>query len=324
MEAQVNQFLTYLVEEKKRSEHTSSAYHNDLLQFTRFVQERLISREAVMDDAAEVVAGRPVQESETDRSPAAPTWQDVDHSMIVEYRDSLNQREDYSTATIARKIAALRSFLQYLSNQGIITGNPASQVGAPKVNKRSPRPLHRHEIERLLAEPALEHTPYALRDKALLETLYAAGARVTEVVIMNVADVDLAAQRIHCGAAARSREVVLHPALMDALRDYLSEGRVHLLTNTNEQALFLNHRGQRLTRQGLWLIIRRYARQVGISAEVTPLTLRHSFAAHQLHAGVDLHVLQEQLGYASIVSAQAHRQPADAGAPELIIDGNVL
>lgn len=324
MEAQVNQFLTYLVEEKQRSSHTSAAYRNDLIQFTRFVQERTISHEHVVDDAAEIVVGQHPQEAGSDHSTAAPTWQDVDLPVIVEYLDSLNRREEYSTATVARKIAALRSFLQYLTDQGTITSNPASQVEPPKVNKRSPRSLRPHEIELLLAAPAREQTPYALRDKALLETLYAAGARVTEVVVMNVADVDLTARRIRCGVATRSREVVLYPALVDALQNYLAEGRVHLLANTSEQALFLNHRGQRLTRQGLWLIIRRYARQVGITAEVTPLTLRHSFAAHQLHAGVNPHVLQEQLGYASIASTQAHRKSAGAFTPHLIIDGKVV
>ena len=166
------------------------------------------------------------------------------------------------------------------------------------------------------------HTPQALRDQALMETLYATGVRVTELVNLNVSDVDLAARTIACAAGGkRNRLSPIYPRAVVVLEHYLSAGRPHLVVEPNETALFLNHRGQRLTRQGLWLIIKRYVREVGIQQTVTPHTLRHSFAAHLIHAGAGLREVQERLGHASLSTTQIYRQLPNDPGPELIIDG---
>ncbi len=288
MFSQVHRFLTFLEEEHERSANTTAAYRNDLTQFTKYVKERC-------DD--------PVH-------PTILCWQQVDVNMVQSYLMHLQQR-DYATATVARKVACIKSFFHWMeTNEGYAT-NPAATIEAPRVKKLAPRPIRPQEVERLLAEPAREHSAQAMRDSAMLETLYASGMRVTELVALDVTDVDLEQGTIVVGEVRKSRVMALSGSALVALRSYLAEGRPALLVNPGECALFLNHRGQRLTRQGLWLVIKRYVKQVGIAASVTPHTLRQSFAAHQLNAGVDIHQLQGQLGHASAQTTMAYRKAAD-------------
>lgn len=298
MQRQVAQFLDYMSKEKECSANTAAAYQNDLSQFVQFVENY----------------SSPVGSS-------LSNWSDVDEPVVQNYLFFLKER-DYASSTVARKVASVKSFLHYLADTGQISADPSKQLDSPKVKKNLPRSIRAQEIDKLLAAPTYERSPKTLRDKALLEVLYATGMRVTELVNLNLDNVDLGAATITCGdGGKRTRTVPVYPGAVAALGDYLENGRAQLLVDPAEPALFLNHRGQRLTRQGLWLIIKHYVKQVEIKASVTPHTLRHSFATHLLNAGADLREVQERLGHASASTTQVYRQIAEDGAPELVIDG---
>lgn len=294
----VTLFLDYMVKEKDCSANTTAAYQNDLTQFVQFV---------------------------TDYAPPTgvkiETWREVDEHVVQNYLIFLKEQE-YASSTVARKVASVKSFLHYLSDMGQITKDPSKRLDSPKVKKSLPRSIRPQEIDKLLAAPLVERSPKTLRDKALLETLYATGMRVTELVNLNLDSVDLEAKTVVCGdGGKRVRTVPIYAEGIQAIEEYLESGRPQLIVDPAEPALFLNHRGQRLTRQGLWLIIKHYVKQVGIKATVTPHTLRHSFATHLLNAGADLREVQERLGHASASTTQVYRQVSDDGAAEVIVDG---
>ncbi len=301
MQRQVTQFLNYMQQEKDCSANTTAAYQNDLAQFLQFVADYAPPTGAKIEG-----------------------WQDVDEIVVQSYLLFLKER-DYASSTVARKIASVKSFLHYLSDMGQINEDPTKRLDSPKVKKNLPRSIRPEEIDLLLAAPLVEQSPKALRDKALLELLYATGMRVTELVNLNLESVDLEKQAVTCGdGGKRTRTVPIYPGAVAAVAAYLNAGRPQLEVDPKEQALFLNHRGQRLTRQGLWLIIKHYVRQVGIAADVTPHTLRHSFATHLLHSGADLREVQERLGHASASTTQVYRQVGDDTAPELTVDGRAV
>ena len=179
-----------------------------------------------------------------------------------------------------------------------------------------PRAITPAEVERLLAQPAKSSGAEALRDRAMLETLYATGVRVSELVSFDVTSLELAQERVRCaGKGGRERLIPLKPSAVRALRDYLQRGRARIARDSDDPALFLNHRGQRLTRQGFWLILKGYAKQAG-GLDITPHTLRHSFAAHELHKGAELRSVQQILGHVSISTTQVYQQLADNRAPK--------
>lgn len=290
MEGRVEAFLNFLQREKRYSANTIAAYRNDLTQFADYLKRE---------------APRPGQQAE------AP-WSAVDKDLIVNYVLHLKERE-YTPATVARKVAALRSFFHYLLKQGAVREDPTVSLDSPVVKKSPPRSLSHDEVERLLAEPGKRATPKALRDKALLELMYATGMRVSEVIALNLDDVSMNPPRVRCvsqGKGRKERIVPLGMRAVQALQAYLQRGRAQLMPSSEEKALFLNHRGQRLTRQGLWLIIKRYVRAVGIRTEVTPHTLRHSFATHLLREGAGLQEVQRLLGHANLSTTQVYAQMA--------------
>jgi len=300
----VNRFLASLEEEQDRSVNTTSAYRNDLSQFTRFVAD--LCMDGCMDD-----------------HPPVRSWREVDSALVDRYVAWLHA-QPYASATKARKVAAMKSYFHWLEVQGVITPNPAQGIEAPKVKRSTPQPIEAEEIERLLAEAGRDQSPMGLRDKALVETLFASGMRVTEVVNLNLDDLLLDERKLHC-SGKHSRAVPLADDAFHALHRWLAEGRPNLDPLPAEPALFLNHRGQRLTRQGLWLVIKRYVKQVGIKAPVTPHTLRQSFATHQLRRGVGINELSLLLGHASRQTTQNYRRAVvdtpKHHRPSLIIDG---
>jgi integrase/recombinase XerD len=222
----------------------------------------------------------------------------------------MKTEQEYASSTVARKVASIKSFFHYLVERKQLQDDPTAALDSPKVRKRLPKSISADDLERLLREPAREETPKALRDRALLELLAATGLRVTELVSLNVADVSLASStvRVLRPRGRAERIVPIHGRALDPLRDYLERGRLQLLRNPQESALFLNHRGERLTRQGLWLIVKHYVRKVGINEAVTPHTLRHTFAAHLLDKKVELEYVQEILGHANISTTQIYTQ----------------
>jgi integrase/recombinase XerD len=298
MQEQVSQFLASLANTQHRSANTIVAYRNDLNQFLAYL--------------AQISSSTGTQ---------LTVWTDIDATILHSYIVAC-QEQEYTSSTVARKIAAVKSLFKYLYTISLIEQDFAESLKTPKFKKSLPRAIRTEEILKLLSEPTKQHSPQALRDKALLETLYATGVRVTELVNLNVANVDLVAQTIQCAEGSkRKRTVALYDHATQALRRYMEEGRPNLLVDPAEGALFLNHRGQRLTRQGLWLIIKRYVHQVGIKITVTPHTLRHSFAAHLLNAGANLRDVQERLGHTSLSTTQMYRQVSNEVAAELTIDG---
>ncbi len=297
MQQQIQQFLDFLVADQDCSDNTTAAYRNDLSQFYAFVEQY----------------SRP-------HTPAITAWRDVDVAVLQEYVFFLKDR-GYASSTVARKVAAVKSFCGYLHERGLMPGNPAKELESPKVKKSLPRSIRPDEIDKLLAAPQGD-VAKDLRDKALLEMLYATGMRVTELVSLDVDDVDAHAKSVVCGSGGGRRRVVpIYDGALHALVRYLEEGRPKFVADPAEQALFLNHRGQRLTRQGLWLIIKHYVKQVGIRASVTPHTLRHSFATHLLNSGAGLREVQERLGHANLSTTQVYRQVSADSAAELTVDG---
>ena len=235
-------------------------------------------------------------------------WADVTRDDLIDYILWLKERE-YASATVARKVAAMKSFCGFLLRTGIIEDNPAEELDSPKVKKQLPQTLTPEEVDRLLAQPAKAgETPKALRDTALLEMLYATGMRVSEIASVTLDDVDLQAGTVRCvGKGSKERVMPLYAEATQSRADLPGEGRSRLLGhNKAERTLFLNPRGEQLTRQGLWLIIKGYARQLGLEDRVTPHTLRHSFATHMLNGGAGLREVQRLLGHANISTTQVY------------------
>jgi integrase/recombinase XerD len=281
MQAKIESFLDFLRAEKGYSNNTIAAYRNDLTQFAEHMAES---------------ARRPLGD-----------WSGVNKATIVDYILDLKERE-YASSTVARKVAAIKSFFHFLTSEDLVGDDPTATLDSPKVKKRLPTTLSYEEVNRLLAAPGKEETSKALRDRALLELLYATGMRVTEIVSLDLEDINLASAtvRVTRGKGGKERIIPIHSRAIQALDLYLGKARLQLLKDASERALFLNHRGERLTRQGLWLIIKYYVQEAGIDGEVTPHTLRHSFATHLLNGKADLRHVQELLGHANISTTQIY------------------
>ncbi|MFN2228109.1 MAG: site-specific tyrosine recombinase/integron integrase, partial [Anaerolineae bacterium] len=288
MKEQVQRFLDYIVEEKGYSSNTLAAYSNDLSQFLEYV------------------------------GPRVDSWAAVTRDLIMDYIMRMKAGQEYASSTVARKVAAIKSFFHYLVDTGALEDDPTATLDSPKIRKRLPKAISAEELEMLLAEPAEEETPKALRDRALLEVLYGTGLRVTELVSLDVDDVNLASRTLRVVRPKDDAEriVPIHERAIEPLREYLDRGRIQLLRDAEEQALFLNHRGHRLTRQGLWLIVKHYVREVGISEDITPHTLRHTFATHLVEKKADLEYVQELLGHANLSTTQVYTQVSAENASE--------
>ncbi len=291
IEVKVQEFLDYLLVEKGYSNNTIVAYRNDLVQLVGY-----LAQERQMEEA--------------------PDWRKVDRDIIIGYILHLRERE-YASSTVARKIAALKSFFHFLFQTGFLADDPTATLDSPRVKKRLPRPVSPEDIERLLTTPEGE-SPKALRDRALLELLYATGMRVTELISLDLGSVDMDTGTVRCyGKGAKERLMPIHSRAVKALRLYLEKGRPGFLRDDEERALFLNPRGRRLTRQGLWLIVKQYAERAGLSELITPHTLRHSFATHMLNRGANLRNVQHLLGHASLATTQVYTHVSKEGLREV-------
>ena len=283
MQNKVEEFLTSLEVEKGYSENTRVAYKNDLGQFLAYVKKNAVP---------------PVQD-----------WGSVTKDHLVAYILSLKGEREYASTTVARKVAAIKSFFHFLVAEGFVKDDPTATLDSPRVKKYLPRAISQEDVERLLDAPGKSDEPRTVRDRAILELLYATGMRVSELVALNEGDVDLASASVRCfGKGGKERVIPVYPRAVQAVEAYVTKGRVRLLRQSDEKALFLNQRGERLTRQGLWLIVKGYVRQAGIKVAVTPHTLRHSFATHMLRGGADLRNVQELLGHANIATTQVYTQ----------------
>lgn len=310
MDQDVDRFLRILEGERGFSVNTIVAYRNDLAQFIVFLRERSA---ASANATGDVGVDAPVA-----------IWEDLTDQHLTTYLLHLRERE-YASSTVARKTAAIKSFCHFLLGEGRMRVDPAAKMASPKVDKYVPRAISAEEVSRLLDQPSQSVAatkPEAIRDQAMLETLYATGMRVSELVALDIDDLDLGAAAIRCaGRSSRERRVPLRESAVRSLDRYLGDARPAIVL-TDSDALFLNHRGSRLTRQGFWLILKSYAKQADI-ADITPHTLRHTFATHALRRGAELKDVQQMLGHVSISTTQVYRQLAgettrDTWAPIII------
>jgi len=279
---EINSFLNYLVVEKGFSENTLAAYQNDLHQMSSFAEE------------------------EATKQGFMPSWTNFGRQGILSYLLNLKER-NYAATTIARKVAAARSFFGFMLAEGIIKADPTENMSSPSVGKSLPKPISISQVRQLLDQPAKLSTPEAKRDQAMLQLLYASGMRISELVSLNLGDVDIEGGYVRCfGKGHKERVIPIHEQAALAVKEYAENTRPKLLHNKSETALFLNPRGDRLTRQGFWQKLKEYAKSANLDIKISPHTLRHSFATHMLSGGADLRAVQELLGHANISSTQVY------------------
>ncbi len=273
-----DRFLKYLYAERNLSKNSIAAYKHDVEQFFTYIKE------------------------------CKKELGDVDYKIIRNYLGHL-QSKNYSRKSIARKLSAIRAFYKFNQRESGNKKSPADIISAPKIEKKLPKFLKENAVAELLASPDLT-TPQGLRDKAILEILYAAGIRVSELVDLNLDNIDYQNLEVRVfGKGRKERIVPIHKVAADAVRTYLKDGRRVFAKKRKEgatTALFLNFKGERLTAHGARSIMAKYVRAVGLSRGITPHTIRHSFATHLLEAGADLRYIQELLGHVDLSSTQVY------------------
>lgn len=279
MEKQIKLFLEFLQNEKKLSDNTLQSYKRDIIQYQNYIEENQINYTKVSKE---------------------------DIKTYLNYLKKVGKK----SSTISRNLASIRSFYQFLIRNRKIKNDPTEDVQSPKVEKRIPSVLTAQEVELLLEQPK-DVDLKGTRDKAMLEFAYATGMRVTEIISLNVEDVDLEKGFATCRNGKKERTVPLGEMSLKALKDYVENARNIMIKDENEKALFVNVNGQRLTRQGFWKIIKYYKEQAHIEKDITPHVLRHSFATHLLQNGADLKSIQTMLGHSDILSTQVYMQFQD-------------
>lgn len=289
----IDEFLTYLRFEKGLADNTIAAYRRDLAVWERYCSERGIPPSgAAADD-------------------------------LTDYLGFLRSKgadgAAYSPASVARMLVSLRSFHRFLVREGHASVDPTAKIGSPKRPKSIPKAIPLEDVERLIESPARDNL--GKRDRAILESLYGAGMRISELVNLDLDDVDLdeGTVLIRSGKGGKSRRVPIGRAARSALADYVTTVRPQLIAKSRAPgaAIFLNARGSRLSRQGCWKILRRYAEMAGLEDRVSPHTLRHSFATHMLDAGADIRVVQDLLGHASLATTQVYTLVSDSKLREV-------
>lgn len=276
MDMLIDYFIHFLAVEKGLAPNTLESYQRDMVAYTTYL-----------------------------RNHGVHEIHDSSRTHIIGYLLSL-QEKGRATATLSRNMASIRAFYQFLVRDKHLDKDPSIHLETPKIEKRLPKVLSIEEVERLLDGPSLDN-PAGFRDKAMLELLYATGIRVSELVSLSIGDVNLEMGFVKClGKGSKERIIPLGSIANQIVRQYIDAGRPKLMKDKQETALFLNHLGKQITRQGFWKIIKRYAGQVNIRTEITPHTLRHSFATHLLENGADLRSVQEMLGHADISTTQIY------------------
>lgn len=282
MEKHIKLFLEFLQDDKKLSDNTLQSYKRDIEQYRDYIQENRIN------------------------------YLKVDGEDLQEYLKKL-QEMGKKTSTISRNLASIRSFYQYLLRVKKIKHDPTDGIQSPKVEKKAPSVLTSKEVELLLEQPK-DADLKGTRDKAMLEFAYATGMRVTEIISLDIDDVNLSEGFVTCNSGKKQRTIPIGTMSLKALKEYIEEARPVIIKDENEKALFVNTNGKRLTRQGFWKIIKYYKEQAHIAKDITPHVLRHSFATHLLQNGADLKSIQTMLGHSDISSTQVYVQFQD---PEL-------
>ena len=276
MEKQIKLFLEFLENDKKLSANTLQSYKRDILQYQDYIDKNRLN------------------------------YLKINYADIEKYFEYLKS-ENKKTSTISRNLATIRSFYQFLVRTKKIRKDPTAGVHSPKVEKKVPNILTSKEVELLLDQPK-EMDLKGIRDKAMLEFAYATGMRVTEIISLNIKDVNLQESYVVCHSGLKERNIPLGSLSLKALEDYIVKARPILIKDEKVDALFVNINGKRLTRQGFWKIVKYYKEQAHITKELTPHVLRHSFATHLLQNGADLKAIQTMLGHSDISSTQVYMQ----------------
>ncbi len=279
MERQLKYFFDFLENDKKLSDNTLQSYKRDLEQFNKYLQ------------ACQIAYHRVKQED------------------IQDYIKEL-QESGKKASSISRCIASIRSFYQFAIKNKKLKINPTESIQAPKIEKKAPSILSSKEVELLLNQPK-DMDLKGIRDKAMLEFAYATGMRVTEIISLNIIDIDFEEGNVICKTRSKTRVIPLGTLSLKALKEYADDARKILIKSDDEKALFVNVNGTRLTRQGFWKIIKYYKEQAHINTEITPHVLRHSFATHLLQNGADIKAIQTMLGHSDISSTQVYMQFQD-------------
>ena len=285
MEKQIKLFLEFLKDEKKLSENTLQSYRRDILQYQEYVEKNKINYAKANKE---------------------------DMKTYLEYLKEIGKKP----STVSRNLASIRSFYQFLIRVKKVKHDPTEDIQSPKIEKRVPSVLTAQEVELLLDQPR-DVDLKGTRDKAMLEFAYATGMRVTEIISLDIDDVNLEESFVVCRNGSKQRNIPLGSMSLKALREYVEEARPILIKNENERALFVNINGTRLTRQGFWKIIKYYKEQAHITKDITPHVLRHSFATHLLQNGADLKAIQTMLGHSDITSTQVYMQFQDSGLKDI-------
>lgn len=276
MDNTVRDFIHYLTVERGLSANTTESYSRDLKQFKEYVQPLGISNLVHADKTA-----------------------------VMGYLIAL-QKKGRTASTLSRHMAAIKAFFRYCLTEGLIAKDPTVNLESPRPEKKLPQVLALEEVERLLNAPTKRNL-ICLRDKAMLELLYATGLRVTELISLEVNNINLEMGFVRCfGKGSKERIIPLGSIASKHIEEYLQSGRPKLMKVPGETGLFLNHHGKKMSRQGFWKLIKKYAKEVGIIKEITPHTLRHSFATHLLENGADLRSVQEMLGHSDITTTQIY------------------
>ena len=279
MEKQIELFLHFIKNEKKLSDNTFQSYKRDILQYQDYINMNNLD------------------------------YYKVNEGNIKDYLAYLNDLNK-KASTISRHLASIRLFYQYLLKFNTLTEDPTANVQAPKIDKKAPSILTSEEVTLLLNQPKNIDLK-GIRDKAMLEFAYATGMRVTEIISLNVEDINLEEGLVNCKTRTKTRAIPLGKISLNALKEYVENVRDILIKDDNEKALFVNINGKRLTRQGVWKIVKFYKEQAHITKEITPHVLRHSFATHLLQNGADLKSIQTMLGHSDISSTQVYMQFQD-------------
>ncbi|HOZ54654.1 MAG TPA: site-specific tyrosine recombinase XerD [Clostridia bacterium] len=281
MEKQIKLFLEFLQNDKKLSDNTLQSYKRDISQFQKYMDQNQTN------------------------------YSKTDEKTISEYLEHL-ETIGKKASTISRNLASIRSFYQYLLRTKKVKEDPTTSLQSPKIEKRVPCILTASEVELLLDQPK-DVDLKGTRDKAMLEFAYATGMRVTEIISLNVKDVNISEGFVICKTGTKQRNIPLGSLALKALKEYIDEARPYIVKNDNTESLFVNINGKRLTRQGFWKIVKYYKEQAHISKDITPHVLRHSFATHLLQNGAELKAIQTMLGHSDISSTQVYMQFQDEG-----------
>lgn len=279
MEKDIKNFLEFIKSDKKLSKNTLESYQRDILQYQEYLEEKKID------------------------------YKEVNNKNVLGYLDYLKGL-DKKASTISRHLASIRLFYQYLLKNKIVKEDPTKGIQSPKIEKKAPSILSSQEVSLLLEQPNGEGLK-SIRDKAMLEVAYATGMRVTEIISLNVSDIDIESSLVTCKNENKQRIIPLGKLSLSALKEYMTIARPNMIKDDNETALFVNVNGKRLTRQGFWKIIKFYKEQAHITKDITPHVLRHSFATHLLQNGADLKSIQTMLGHSDISSTQVYMQFQD-------------